>query len=570
MRKKSIKEEFVTSNTNFFHTHRIRLIILCLIVLVAGYLRFNNLAHVPPSPSLDEVSIGWNAYSLLKTGKDEYKTSWPITLRAYDDYRPAMYVYTVIPFIPLFGLSPIAVRLPSVLLSLITVISTYFLANLLFEKEKSKHLITYGHVSSFLLALSPWHMYISRLGHEVNLGLTLLVVGMTFFLFYKKKLQAVYLFFSALLFSLSFGAYQSEKVVVPFLLLAIVVFNYRLLLQHKKDFGIALVIGTLGILPTLFATFGPNGLTRFAGTTAFTMDTGIARTELSLYQTARERGDKIGRFIHSPRFINLRIFADGYLSHFRYTWLFSGGPFDSHKVPYTGLLYPWELIFILLSFFVFFRKKEVRTPFLFALAWLAIGPLPAAITTQTPHAMRAYTMLPMWQIISSVFVMELVASKNRYIQIGSLFLFAIAVLVTVPSMYERYQVNFPNTQSESFGYALTDALSFIQKNGLSNRNIRVDPVFSENGQYYQTYMFTLFTLHINPSTYLALGGTPRGGVGEAFVRGNVEFEPIPKTELNPDTIYVGTPAQFQHYPVSILYKSTFLDGAEGVWVVGTL
>src|SRR3989344_1445540 len=139
--------------------------ILLLIILLASFLRLNSLNSVPPSASVDEVSIGYNAYSILQTGKDEYGAKFPIILRAYDDWRPALYVYLVVPFVKLFGLSVFAVRFPSVILSVLTVVATYFLT-----KELFKNSLKIPEVASLLLAIYPWHIYISRLGHEVNAG----------------------------------------------------------------------------------------------------------------------------------------------------------------------------------------------------------------------------------------------------------------------------------------------------------------------------------------------------------------------------------------------------------------
>src|SRR3989344_6012623 len=97
-------------NTNIF--------LFIIILLAAVFLRFYRLDVIPPHPSLDEVSIGYNAYSILQTGKDEFGYKLPILLRAYDDWRPAHYTYLVIPFVEFFGLNVFAVRLPSVLLSI--------------------------------------------------------------------------------------------------------------------------------------------------------------------------------------------------------------------------------------------------------------------------------------------------------------------------------------------------------------------------------------------------------------------------------------------------------------------
>ncbi len=141
------------------------LLILIGIIFIAFFLRFFLLSSVPPSASLDEASIGYNAYSILKTGTDEYGNKFPILLRAYDDWRPALYIYLVIPFVKILGLNALSVRLPSVILSVITVIATYFLVKEIFLNFKNKIFLAF--VSSFLLAISPWHIYIS---HEFALA----------------------------------------------------------------------------------------------------------------------------------------------------------------------------------------------------------------------------------------------------------------------------------------------------------------------------------------------------------------------------------------------------------------
>src|SRR3989344_4228507 len=98
-----------------------------IILIIAAALRLWHLGSVPPSLSLDEVSIGYNAYSILKTGTDEYGYRFPLLLRAYDDWRPASYAYMVMPFVWLFGLSVWAVRLPAALLGTAVIGGTYLL-----------------------------------------------------------------------------------------------------------------------------------------------------------------------------------------------------------------------------------------------------------------------------------------------------------------------------------------------------------------------------------------------------------------------------------------------------------
>ncbi|KKQ92614.1 MAG: hypothetical protein UT14_C0004G0013 [Candidatus Shapirobacteria bacterium GW2011_GWE1_38_92] len=92
--------------------------IIFTLILFAGFIfRFWQLDQYPPSLNWDEISHGYNAYSLLKTGKDQWDTSWPIfNFRAYGDYPTTVNMYLTIPFISIFGLNPITTRLPTAIL----------------------------------------------------------------------------------------------------------------------------------------------------------------------------------------------------------------------------------------------------------------------------------------------------------------------------------------------------------------------------------------------------------------------------------------------------------------------
>src|SRR3989344_8067591 len=98
-------------------------ILFAFIVLIAFVLRFWQLGMVPPSPDWDEVALGYSAYSIMETGKDEYGKSLPVILRSFDDYKPALYAYLIIPFINIFGLTTFSVRLPGAIFGIIAVIA---------------------------------------------------------------------------------------------------------------------------------------------------------------------------------------------------------------------------------------------------------------------------------------------------------------------------------------------------------------------------------------------------------------------------------------------------------------
>ena len=100
--------------------------ILVLAILLGSVLRLWNISNYPQL-NADEAALGYNAYSLLNTGKDEFGTFWPLVFRSFDDYKPGVYVYLTLPFVKVFGLNPLAVRLPSLILSVVSILFLYLL-----------------------------------------------------------------------------------------------------------------------------------------------------------------------------------------------------------------------------------------------------------------------------------------------------------------------------------------------------------------------------------------------------------------------------------------------------------
>src|SRR3989344_9085954 len=107
----------------------IAILFLCLV------LRFYKITKVPASLNWDEVSNSYNAYSILKTAKDEYGNFLPLVNRSFDDYKPPLYMYLDILPIAIFGLTPFAVRLPSAIFGFLTIPVLYFLVKKIFENE---------------------------------------------------------------------------------------------------------------------------------------------------------------------------------------------------------------------------------------------------------------------------------------------------------------------------------------------------------------------------------------------------------------------------------------------------
>src|SRR3989344_2349994 len=112
-----------------------RLLIGALIIL-ALLLRVFSLDKYPSGLNADEAAIGYNSYSIIKTGKDEYGQFLPLNFKSFGDYKPGLYFYFAIPFVATFGLNEWAARLPSAILGTALVWVAYLLGKEIFRDRK--------------------------------------------------------------------------------------------------------------------------------------------------------------------------------------------------------------------------------------------------------------------------------------------------------------------------------------------------------------------------------------------------------------------------------------------------
>src|SRR6185369_5508609 len=99
---------------------------LFVVVILAFSLRIYKVTSIPPSLNWDEVSIGYNAYSIFKTGRDEWGVRLPLHFKSYGEYKLPAQIYASIPGIYVFGLNELGVRITPVIYGTLTVFLLYF------------------------------------------------------------------------------------------------------------------------------------------------------------------------------------------------------------------------------------------------------------------------------------------------------------------------------------------------------------------------------------------------------------------------------------------------------------
>ena len=543
-------------NILFSEKYKTALFIIILLI-VSSVLRLYAVGKVPPSPDWDEAALGWNAYSILHTGRDEYGKFLPVVMRSFDDYKPALYSYLIIPFLLIFGLTLEAVRMPSIVFGIATIIVVYFLCEELFHRKNLSFLI------AFLLAISPWHIQFSRIAFESNVGLSLNIFGAYFFLKGLKKKP--FLFLSLLSFCAGVYVYQSEKVFSPLLLFLLVGIYYKQIFSlSKKYLATLFLFGFLLVLPMgLFLITNPHALARAQGVSVFADTSNLAQTSLRLEQDHLHH-DYLGLILDNRRVYFVKEIVANYLSHFDIKWLFITGDVSRHHAPFMGLMYLWELPFLLSGIYYFLFSDYSKKTKILIFGWWLLAPLPAAVTTGVPHAVRTLNFLPTWQLFTAfgiIGIFGLLRNKKK-VRFGLTMLFFIIVIFNFFYYLDQYfvQQNYYNSRDWQYGYK--SAVAYLAT--IPARHI----VVSNQPPLDQSYMFFLFYLKYNPALYQSETKHVSGGFREDHEYGKYAFRPIvwSSEKKNPNTVYVGRPSDFPT-DVHILKTIYYLNKTPAIEIV---
>jgi 4-amino-4-deoxy-L-arabinose transferase-like glycosyltransferase len=501
--------------------------LITLVMLLAGVLRFWQLTHVPPALNSDEVAIGYNAHSILKTGRDEYGKLYPLTFRSFDDYKMPIDVYMIAASMSVFGYGDFAVRFPSAFFGTLTVLATYLLVKKLFNKRSEE----YALAASFLLAVSPWSLLFSRSGYGANIAVFFAVLGL--YLFYRGLERGALLPYSSIAFSLSIWSYHSSKIFVPLMLFCLAILFRSELMKKKCMIFTALCVGVILLFPLMKMALSTEGTLRAAGVTAFGNPDDLKRSVNWIMQDV-SNGQNIISVFHNRRLEYLRTFLRGYFSHFDVNYLFMDASIEKYRAPGMGLLYLFELPFFLIGAYTLIRIRSRNSLVIFC--WLLAAPVAAAVTLQLPHPGRTLIFLPSLQIITGIgLVTTLQKMKHRYML---LVCTTLVIIISILYFIHQYVIHLPIDDAP---YWYVGRKEMVAK--LAEYEKEYDTIYVSNTLDFP-YIFYLYYRPVDPQKYLALGGTVSGGFREERNHyGNIEFRSISTTFRDPSKkiLFVGPP-----------------------------
>jgi 4-amino-4-deoxy-L-arabinose transferase-like glycosyltransferase len=369
-------------------------IIFILILLLAGLLRFWELGNVPGGFHGDESEYGYNAYSIFLTGKDANGHAFPLILQSWGDYKPAVYAYLTIPWIALLDLNPLSVRMTAALFGVLTVAMVYILTNKLLANRNIALL------AALFLAISPWHLSLSRTTSEVVVSVFFLLCLIYTAIKLQEKFQLKWLLFAITSGLFAVGSYTASRFFVVILTLLVILFWIQI--KNKKiRFHVPLVVLFITFISFGFLFSTIDGTSRFQQINIFSHP----QTKLVLEEQIREDEGQhplVTRGFHNKAINYGRTLLGNYGEYFTLDFLFlNGGQPQRLIVPNTGLFYLWQLPFLFVGLYVLMRKRTRAG--LFVLAWWMLLLLPASSTfEEIPNVYRTLIVLPPLLIIIAV------------------------------------------------------------------------------------------------------------------------------------------------------------------------
>lgn len=351
------------------------LITSCLItiLIIASFLRLYNLMPagdgfniIPPGIYPDEAMNGNNALEALSSR--DWKVFYPENFG-----REGLFINIQSLFINVLGNNAGALRLPSALFGILTVLGLYVFVKKLFRSEYL------ALISSFFLATSFWHIVFSRIGFRAIMAPAFLLWAFYFGLAagdrisQNKKIGWLLVMVSGFIYGLGFYSYIAYR-ATPLLALLFLWIIYKRFFDSdvKKAVYFMLIWGAAAIVATLpLAQYFIAHPEDFFGRTS----------QISVFSSETPARDVL---INSAKTLGMFNVA----GDFNWRHNFSGRP---------ELFLPIGLFFLLGLYLAAkkIRAKKLLRPHIFILAWFAIGFLPVVISNEgLPHALRSIILIP--------------------------------------------------------------------------------------------------------------------------------------------------------------------------------
>jgi 4-amino-4-deoxy-L-arabinose transferase-like glycosyltransferase len=495
-----------------------------LIVLLAGLsFRLISLASRPFGFTWDEAALGYNAYSLLQTGRDEHGQIAPIIFKSFGDYKPGLYIYfTVLPT-AVFGLNEFSTRLPSAVFGTLMLAVIYVLVRRLFPKSAAVAV-----AALCVAAVNPWLLHFSRGAWEANLSLFLTVLGTTLFLRSRTAKSNWWTIASACAFGLTLWTYQGGKMFTPLLILTLGLIYFKQL--NFRRLLLPAVVFLCLLIPVLVGAAGQSG--RLKVFSVFSYQRSSDYVSQLLQQDGTGGKNWLYYLYHTEFFDQLRGVAQRYLNHLSPRFLFLEGDWTNlrHAEYKQGYLYLVDLVPLLIGLIYLLRSRSRSTKLI--LAWMFLAPLPAAFSRDLVSGVRSLPLVLPLVVLISLGLAEIFKSRLGRV------IYSLPALFLMVYFGEFYFLHAHFYAADQWVSAYRPAVQVV------SAHLAEYPEVYFTDQLGQPYIFILYYLRYDPALYqkqAVFEASASGDVGRVTGFGNFHFQPIfwPQLRGKTQTMFIG-------------------------------
>ncbi len=501
---------------------RLSIVVVVLALAFGVGVRTFRLDSVPPGFHQDEACVGYDAYSILKTGRDQHGNFLPLNEQAFADYRRPLLTYSLIPLIEVLGLKVNTVRLGAALWGISDLVAITALGGLMLGWPGAA-------AAAVFAAVSPWDLSFSRVAVQGGSAAATVSIATFFFWLWLKRRRGIWLYLSAFVFGLSLYSHTAADGFTPLFLVFLALLYWR---EFRDAGGQSLRAAALFVL--LAAPLAASYVMYPAQMTA--------RFEsLSLLRPARCAGCKI-----TPLSVRLMTCAAGFVGYFNPSFLFVNGDRGDHwtlmHVPGFGQLLPEQAPLIALALFALVAGTRRKTAVLL-LGWTVLATLPAAVihplgaawaergkvvptawalfdrATPTlpitpwlvfshPDSRHAVLAMVPWILLSAlgfVTLLELTSSR-RVLRITLCVALAAGTFFHAARFIRSYFIDYPALAAPYFQYGWEQVMEHLGSPGDRHERVVITPRGAE------PYIHVLFFGHYPPDRFQkeAVVGNGRG------------------------------------------------------------
>ncbi|MFH1827243.1 MAG: glycosyltransferase family 39 protein [bacterium] len=461
--------------------NKILIFLLILFSIVSFVFNTYRQNVAPPCFNADEAAFGYNSYSIMQTGKDEYGNFMPLRLKSFNDYKLPLYSYLSIPFIKIMGLNQTSTRALNDLVSIFIPIAVFFFVKELFNNK------FIALISSLLTATSLGLHIIGRQAHEAYLAALFIIISSIFFVRSLKKISALNSIFFITPLALALFTYQSSRIFAAFFLIFSIFYFFVDANKQKlsKSIFVFLIIVVVALFSFTDIKYSP---TRLKNLFLFT-NPGLQ------IKTQELRAEEGSRLLYNKLTVGSREAFFNHLEYFSPQFLAISGD-ENIRFGY-GEMYPitpLEYFFIFVGLYYLIKNKEKWRWFILSL--LFITPISASLSWADTSLTRSlFLIIPILSIASYgfCFLYKAFPQKQKIILISVIVVEFVFLLYSWSFYLNHYPKRGIVTNSMQCGYK--ELASYVNENYDKFDNFYISPELG------MPYIFLLFYNKYPPSEY---------------------------------------------------------------------